>query len=265
MFVFGGDQNNGTTNPSEYFRRGADLVNFFKREGEKELFRVNTRNAYGLLPGWDRNQGMVDRIFTMEGYTPLALQRAYAPLASNDQAFDLLNVKYKTVFDEHTGRQTLVEHTTRLPRAFFVYNVHVTRTEADLLAFLKSAAFDHRRMAVIEEQPAHALPAPATPPTWTARITAYRNNAMTIAAETSHDGFLVLSEIFYPGWKAYIDGGETRIYRTNYNLRGMFVPAGSHTIEVRFEPSSFRNGMWISTTVLLICGAGVGVWWKKRK
>ncbi|HXG00852.1 MAG TPA: YfhO family protein [Bacteroidota bacterium] len=265
MFVFGGSQNNGAVNPTEYFRQRRDLVEQFKREGEKEFFRVNTRNAHGLLPGWDRNQGMVDRIFTMEGYTPLALQRAYAPLASNDQSFDLLNVKYKTVFDEHTGRQTLVEHATRLPRAFFVYAVHVTTTEEELLAYLKSPAFDHRTVAVLEEQPSFTLSSPASVPMWSARITRYRNNEIVIEAETSHDGLLVLSEIFYPGWKAYVDGKETHVYRTNYHLRGMHVPAGKHTVEVRFEPSSFRTGLWVSVAVLVICGVGIAASVSRQK
>ncbi len=263
MFVFGGNQNNGSINPGEYFRRRSDLVEFFKKEGEKELFRVNTRNARGLLPGWDRNQGMIDRIFTMEGYTPLALQRAYAPLSSNDQSFDLLNVKYKTVFDERTGQQTLVEHTTRLPRAFFVYDVHVTRTEEELLAYLKSPEFDHRTTAVLEKPPPFVLMKPVSSPAWKARITSYRNNGIVIEAETSHDGLLVLSEIFYPGWNAYVDGTETDIYRTDYHLRGIFVSAGRHTVEVRFEPSSFYDGMWMSLAALMICTVGIVVSLKK--
>ncbi len=258
MFVFGGSQNNGTNNPSEYFRRRSDLVDFFRKDGSKELFRVNTRNAQGILPGWDRNQGMIDRIFMMEGYTPLALQRAYAPLASNEQAFDLLNVKYKTITDPQSGNLLLAEHMTRLPRAFFVYNTYSPRSEDELLAYIKSPAFNHRTTAVIEKALSQPLAIPASAPTWDTRITHYTNNEIRIDATTSHDGILVLSEIFYPGWRAYIDGVETEIYRTDYNLRGMFVRAGQHKVEVRFEPATFRNGMWISVATLVLCLVGIG-------
>jgi len=265
MFMFGGDQNNGANNPSEYFKRKCDLVEFFKKDGENELFRVNTRNAQGILPGWDRNQGMIDRIFMLEGYTPLALQRAYAPLATVDQAYDLLNVKYKTVFDERSGQQNVVEHTSRLPRAFFVYDIHVTKSEEELLAYLKSPEFNHRTAAVLEKEPGKPLSTPTTQPTWEAHITSYTNNKIFIEAKTSHDGLLVLSEIYYPGWKAYVDGVEAEIYRTDYNLRSVFVGAGEHKVEVKFEPATFRNGMWISIATLLFCIAGIGFSLRKSK
>lgn len=259
VFVFGGNQNNGANNPSEYFKQRSDLVEFFKQDGEKELFRVNTRNAQGILPGWDRNQGMIDRIFMLEGYTPLALQRAYAPLASVDQAYDLLNVKYKTFTDPQTGNLSLAEHATRLPRAFFVYNVHVTKSEAELLAYLKSPEFNHRTTAVIEKELNKPLVNPTGIPSWDARFTNYTNNQISIDAKTSNDGILVLSEVFYPGWKAYVDGVEMEILRADYNLRGIFVNAGEHQVEVRFEPSTFRNGMWISISTLLISAIGIVV------
>lgn len=255
MFMFGGSQNNGTMNPSDYFKRRTDLVDFFKKDGEQELFRVNTRNARGILPGWDRNQGMIDRVFMMEGYTPLALERKYAPFASGEQSLDLLNVKYKTVFDEQSGQQTLVEHTTRLPRAFFVYDVHVARTDEELLAYVKSPDFNHRTTAVVEK--ALMIPEPEQPPDRQANITHYSNNNIVINAKSSHDGVLVLSEIFYPGWRAYVDGVETEIYRTNYHLRSIAVGAGEHSIEMRFQPSTFSNGAWISGGTLLLCIAGV--------
>ncbi|MBX2991771.1 MAG: YfhO family protein [Bacteroidetes bacterium] len=265
MFVFGGSQNNGAMNPAEYFNRRSDLALFFKKEGEKELFRVNTRNARGMLPGWDRNQGMMDRIFMMEGYTPLALERKYAPYGSAEQSLDLLNVKYKTVFDEQSGQQTLVEHTTRLPRTFFVYEVHVARTDQDVLASIKSPEFNHRTTAVLEKEPSRPLSELHVQPESEARITDYSNNRISISARTSHPGILVLSEIYYPGWKAYVDGVETEIYRTNYHLRSVFVEAGNHVVEIRFEPSTFSNGAWISGGTLLLCIAGILFSRRKRR
>jgi hypothetical protein len=257
MFAFGESQNTGKTNPSVYFKQSDELVSFFKKEGKKELFRVNTRNAQGMI--MDRNQGMMDRIFMMEGYTPLALQRAYAPLASNDQAHDLLNVKYKTVSSEQGQR--LAEHPSYMPRAFFLYDVKVIPDSGECLRYLKSPEFNHRLTAVMEKQPAFTLAAPRSEPNWEARITEYNNNMIAIDATTSHDGVLVLSEIFYPGWNAYVDGVATEVYRTDYNLRSLFVKAGKHDIIMQFEPKSFRNGMWISlaTVCVIVLGSVVSL------
>lgn len=71
---------------------------------------------------------------------------------------------------------------------------------------------------------------------------------ISISAFVDKPGFMVLSETYYPhGWKAYVDGQETEIYKTNYILRGIQVPAGQHTIEFRFEPAEYTAGIWAST------------------
>jgi hypothetical protein len=256
MLLFGGSQNTSPTDPKDYFGRTEALVRFFKEEGRSEIFRVNTRNSQGMI--MDRNQGMIDRIFMMEGYTPLALQRAHAPL-SDTQAFDLLNVKYKTVTDERARALAVARNETYFPRAFFLYQTHVVHGEAELVSYLKSPEFNHRTTAVLEKDPGFTLtPAPGEPQ-WTARITGYENNKIDLDLSTDRDGFLVLSEIFYPGWKAYIDGNETEIFCADYNLRGMFISRGNHKAVVRFESPSYRRGLWISLFTLLICGAGLGL------
>ncbi len=257
MLLFGGSQNNSPTDPKEYFGRSAAIVNFFKEQGKSELFRVNTRNSQGMI--MDRNQGMIDRIFMMEGYTPLALQRAYAPLGSLDAEYDLLNVKYKTVTNEQTRSLSIARHETYFPRAFFLYKIHTVHGDSALVSYLKSPDFDHRTTAVLEKDPYFTLaPAPGEPK-WSARITGYENNRIDLDLSTNRDGLLVLSEIYYPGWKAYVDGKETEVYCTDYNLRGFFVPQGSHTAVVRFEPASYTRGLWVSVVTLLICGAGLTV------
>ena len=59
--------------------------------------------------------------------------------------------------------------------------------------------------------------------------------------------FVVFSEVYYPaGWNAYIDGNKAEYVKTNYVLRGMYVPAGNHEIEFRFEPKSFTIGRTIT-------------------
>jgi len=257
MLSFGSSQNTATLNPSDYFGRSGALISFLKNQGASEIFRVNTRTSQGMV--MDRNQGMVDRIFTMEGYTPLVLQRVYAPYGTADQTYDLLNIKYRTVADTQSGSLSLAPHATYLPRAFFLYSIHVADNEEKLLAYLKSPDFNHRTTAVIEKNPTMPIAAPGTAPRWKAPITRYENNAIVLDVETSHNGVLVLSEIYYPGWRAYVDGVETEILRTDYNLRSIAVARGAHAVEFRFDPPSYRYGSMVTLASLLICGTGVFV------
>lgn len=257
MLNFGVRQNTAKVNPKEYFQRAANIVQFLKKDGESEIFRVNTRNSQGMM--MDRNQGMIDRIAMMEGYTPLVLQRAYAPYRTADQTYDLLNVKYKTVTDERAGTLTLANHPSHLPRAFFLFDIHIVNGEEDLTSYLKSPGFNHRTTAVLEKQPARTFTSPDTVPAWNATITSYENNRIALNAETTHDGLLVLSEIYYPGWRAFVDGTETEVFRTDYNLRSIIVPIGTHKVEFRFEPGSYKLGSMISLASLIACGVGISL------
>ncbi len=97
----------------------------------------------------------------------------------------------------------------------------------------------------------------------------YENEYIKIETENSSDNLLVLSEIYYPaGWKAFIDGKETEIYKTNYALRSVFVPVGKHTIEMKFESPAFERGKLISTSlniiVVILLGLGIFVEVRKR-
>lgn len=254
VLLFGGHQNSGKVNPREYFSRTNQLTEFLSKEGKTELFRVNARNKDGMI--LDRNQGMIDRIFLTEGFTPLRLQRAYAPLRTSDQLYDLLNVKYKTVTDSVNRRLSLVPHPTYLPRAFFLYRMHVVQSEEELLAYLKNPEFDLHTTAVLEKDPGFTLPTFADTPNWRATIISYENTKIMLEVETSHDGLLVLSEIYYPGWVAYVDSTPTKIYQTDYNLRSLFVLKGTHKVEMIFAPHSFANGTKITIATLVLCSLG---------
>ena len=69
---------------------------------------------------------------------------------------------------------------------------------------------------------------------------------------TSDPTFLVLRDTYYPGWRAFVDGHEVHIWRTDYLFRGVEVPAGEHTIRFEFSPLSFRVGLVISIISFLL-------------
>jgi hypothetical protein len=134
-----------------------------------------------------------------------------------------------------------------------VFSTHTVQSEEELTAFLRSNRFDPRRVAVLEETPHITLPQPADSGRWQATIAEYHNNAITIRVEAERPGMLVVSEAWFPGWHAYVNGVQTPVYRTDFSLRGAFVPAGTSSVELRYEPASFARGAAITLATLGLC------------
>jgi len=74
-----------------------------------------------------------------------------------------------------------------------------------------------------------------------------------LAVEMGDEGFVVLSNQYYPGWRAYVDGGEEHIYRANYILMAVPLAEGSHTVKFVYEPAMH----WINLLVRIIVPLGL--------
>ena len=86
----------------------------------------------------------------------------------------------------------------------------------------------------------------------TVAISEDANNAISIMASSPDSSYLILTDTYYPGWKATIDGNPTQVLRCNYAMRAVLLPPGQHKIEMHFGPVSFRTGMWTSLATLFI-------------
>jgi hypothetical protein len=73
-------------------------------------------------------------------------------------------------------------------------------------------------------------------------ITGYRPEQVLLDVRTEADCFVLFQDVYYPGWKAYVDGKETEILRTDIGMRAVEVPAGSHRVEMTYAPGSLRLG-----------------------
>jgi len=83
-------------------------------------------------------------------------------------------------------------------------------------------------------------------------------NAVTLVAEGSQPGVLVLTDSYYPGWRAWVDGRPVEIRLVNRAFRGIAVSSGRHNVELRYEPASFRVGLFVSLTALWVLSGGAG-------
>jgi hypothetical protein len=151
------------------------------------------------------------------------------------------------------------ENKDALPRAFFVERAVGAATHADALATLGDESFDVRRAVVIEN--ANGRVEEAAPQTMKAEsgnaatIIEDRRNRVVIETVSASAAWLVLSDNYYPGWRATVDGSAADIYQANATMRAVKVPAGRHMVSFVFSPRVFT----VSLTVSLIAAALLGV------
>ncbi|MFY0684003.1 MAG: YfhO family protein [Balneola sp.] len=168
------------------------------------------------------------------------------------------------VFNGNSG--TVYENQQLLDKAFFVDSLVYAGTAQEAFDFIKNPSQNYSDVAVVE----HAQSLIANPDS-TSRVTVTRYTGPEISLETSRSepGFLVLSEIYYPaGWVATLDGEEVPIYKTNYVLRGVEIPAGEHELKMEFRPQSYFLGVtlgWVSFGVQIALALFLGVTYFRKK
>lgn len=157
----------------------------------------------------------------------------------------------RPVFDNAHVR--VYENTLAYPRAYFTERVRGELDPRAVLRAVTAPGFDGRREAVVESHSVPALPVASAP--GGASVTRNGPNDLRIATEAAESRFLVVSEMYFPGWHAYVDGAEAPIYRTNYLFRGVVVPPGRHTVTFAYRPRSIAAGAGVSFLSAVVAGA----------
>jgi len=150
------------------------------------------------------------------------------------------------------------ENTTALPRAFVVPRAAPLPARAEVLPTLKAA--DFRQVVLLEGWDGEGAGAAET--FRQAAVRDHRPNRVEVATDGAA-GWLVLADVWHPGWRAAVDGEPARVYRADFLFRAVRVPAGSHEVVFTFEPESYRRGRAVSLAALagvVGLGLGAGVW-----
>ncbi len=168
------------------------------------------------------------------------------------------------------GQIEIYENLKLRPRAWFVRRLEV-KPSVEVRRIIKEGKlqdkvpFDPAEVALLERedfgQRAVTLPPVGERAGAEVKITHYEPQRIGLQTHNPQPGFLVLSEVYYPGWEARLDGQKTTIYRTNYALRGIAVPPGEHRIEFIFHAPTFRAGAVYAAlgAALLVVGALVSL------
>jgi hypothetical protein len=248
---------------------GGAYVQEMRRLRGEGIYRSNTRQ-YIVEPGAKlgantgfmmmmRNQGYVSAVEIMEGYSQFRLKYAVPPLdgAKFNTMLDLMNVRYY-VDPRATpeSREPVKRNAACLPRAKLFYKAAVLGVNGmndgyDSLAidYMNSPKYDYRNEVVVADKQFERFSGGAG--TGEARITKYGFNRIAIDVDTDKEAILWLSEIWYPAWKATVNGNKTEVHRANYSFRAIAVPAGHSKVVFKFESLLFNIGALISLLTLL--------------
>jgi hypothetical protein len=164
----------------------------------------------------------------------------------NMQVFDMLNTKYFIVQDPQTGKPEARLNPGAFGNCWLVKGIKYVDNADQEMAALDST--DLRDTAVVENKfKGQITLAPQYDSIGYIKLVQNVNDKIDYRFSSAKPSFAVFSEVYYPeGWNVYIDGDKANYVKTDYVLRGMYIPAGNHEIEWRFEPKSFIHGRLIS-------------------
>jgi len=147
-------------------------------------------------------------------------------------------------------RWRIWEYKQALPRVFLASQSIVESEPQKIVDKLLDPSTDLRTTVIVESDEAKiSFP---TARSHTASIVEYLPSSVTIKTEAQQAGLLFLSDTYYPGWKAFVDGVESTIYRANFVFRAVRVPGGVHEVRFIYDPFSWKAGLSLSGTGLVL-------------
>ncbi|MDP3983279.1 MAG: YfhO family protein [bacterium] len=139
----------------------------------------------------------------------------------------------------------IYENLNSLPRSFLVNDYVVLKDKQEIADKLFSETFDLSKTVIVEEE--LSLDYSRDCSSGISEITSYTPNQVDIETDSRCPAILFLSDNYYPGWNAYIDGEKTKIYRSDYSFRAVTVPEGIHKVQFKYEPLSFKLGILLTS------------------
>ena len=208
------------------------------------------------------------------GYHPAKLQ-IYQDLIENQigknnmQVLNMLNTKYFIVQNPQNGQPVAQINPENFGPCWLVKGIKYVENGKEEMKALDST--DLRDTAVVQVKFKSLIPnAPVYDSASSIKLIENKNDIINYESQANSNQFAVFSEIYYTaGWNAFIDGKKAEIVKTNYALRGLAIPAGTHKIEFRFEPYSYKLGdrldLIAAILTYLIVFGGLFMAWKTSK
>ncbi|MBT3184008.1 MAG: YfhO family protein [Nitrospina sp.] len=157
---------------------------------------------------------------------------------------------------EESDVTKIYENKKMLPHAFLVSRCKVASSDDEYKKTLESKSFNPEQLVLLDAEPKgfpcdeKKAPEKLEP----VRVDSYESNTVELSVNSRERSLLFLSDSYYPGWKAYVDGEEVEILRANYVFRAVVIEQGEHRVRFEYDPLSFKLGLAITLLTILICG-----------
>lgn len=243
-----------------------DLAIIDELRKDTDIYRVLVDYRQDELPLFYYNVLMAYDIETVEGddsYYPHNIKLLALNHFPHLEYEDLVNAKYiisrqniendkfELIYDDSEVK--LYRNENFMPRVFCLYSYLVREGAENQLKLMRDPKFNYRECAVVsKEMPfKSAFCADKYNSFSSVNIEEYHLNNIKISLETSKDCLMVISNTFFPGWQAKVNGLNREIQRVNYCMQGIYIPKGKHNIEFSFVPKIFYISLFFSIITLL--------------
>jgi Bacterial membrane protein YfhO len=229
-----------------YYALVPDTAALYGLEDPRGYEAMTFQRLHATYPLWSRQQPVSFNIVEDRSKTFLSFLNIKYAIGTTDQQPD---EQWKLVLEDRQHR--LFENTRVVPRAFVPRHVNYERTdEAVLDGMRQTTDFADTAWITVPHYPAHQISnGPGT------LVTRRNGLAYEIDATMDLDGWVVISDSKWPGWRAYIDGKRVETHYANHAFIGVFVPKGKHHLRVVFQPESFTRGRNLSLATLVALAA----------
>jgi len=173
---------------------------------------------------------------------------------TSQQLFGRTKSKYRPLYQDSEVR--VLENTDALPRALLVHIARVAPSVEASLGEMIHRPFEPRQEVILTPDTSAEVTAAVAGATGgsagAASVVGYSANAVRIHTSSSSPALLLLTDTYFPGWRAFVDGHEQPVARGDLLFRVVPVPDGEHDVDMRFEPTSLRLGLAISIFALVV-------------
>ena len=251
----------------EYFYPKNKIFSMLQKE-QKQPFRVTALISNTLPIAYATNINTFYKIEDIRNYDSLGVNwyNSIFPYIRQSDALNLTNVKYiivKSGYDlskftnifqpiaEYNGF-TLYKNLSAFNRAFMVYNYAIANGDQQALDLLHAYSGQLNHVAIVFKKDMQGMPLAATTQgTYTIAFIKYTPGYIKMSCNTSQPGLFFISDTYFPGWHARVDGKKTKIIRTDYAFQGLWLTQGTHIIELNYAPASFKYGVLLTIIGIL--------------